>query len=643
MRVLVSHACSPRCPSCATCIGAGDAPGAEETPGVDAAPSAAAVLAAVADCTDEIVLGGGDAVAWPGLDAFLAAPRRCPTWVEASARAFSPSVPERLAVRGVAGIVVHVDATGPRLAPIQIVGAAESTIAIARRHGLGIRVRLRLRPTMLRVLILAVQRFAPLPVSLEVLRHDHGGAPAPIPPESVAGVFRHATNAVFAGDRTRTRGFLPPCTLRSLYRDRPAIWAETLAPSGARNACFEACASCGIADRCRFDDPGAIADAAQVQPIEVQVRYPAAHRTDGVTCVAPWTNLMVFDLNGDATQCCSGWTVGSRGNRFESSLSDIWNGNGYRSARRFMKRGPVSGLCRPICPRLYDRMHEETRFVIRPGSAAYVRNQEIMAEDIAEGREDVRSLPLTLGFAMSSYCNYDCIMCAYGRTPRRDLPADIWDELPAFMPTLRTLTFTGGEPLADAGVMQFLRDFDPVRWPDAGVSMTTNGSLLTPKALAHLRKCVFSDITVSLNAGTPEVYEKVQRGLPLETVLTNLDALLAFRTEHKRPFDVRLGFVVQPTSAHTLIAFGEIAASRQVRIRLLPLSTEGNAHLDFYRDADAVARLVEHIDRFEAWARVREPRYLEEIQTNRAAILGRATTGHLHREVAGEVFTPPPR
>jgi hypothetical protein len=40
---------------------------------------------------------------------------------------------------------------------------------------------------------------------------------------------------------------------------------------------------------------------------------------------------------------------------------------------------------------------------------------------------------------------------------------------------------------------------------------------------------------------------------------------------------------------------------------------------------------------------VREPRYLEEIQTNRAAILGRATTGHLHREVAGEVFTPPPR
>jgi hypothetical protein len=33
--------------------------------------------------------------------------------------------------------------------------------------------------------------------------------------------------------------------------------------------------------------------------------------------------------------------------------------------------------------------------------------------------------------------------------------------LPAFLPTLRTLTFIGGEPLADAGVMQFLRDIEP--------------------------------------------------------------------------------------------------------------------------------------------------------------------------------------
>ncbi len=616
MRVVVSQGCALRCPSCAICTGE------------DAEPSAEDVLSAVADCTDEIVLGGGDAVAWPGLAVFLATPKRCPIWIEAPTSAFTTTVLDRLQASGVAGIVVHIDATGVGSAAVmQVVDAAESAIMAAERRGLVVRVRVRLRSKTVRAVILLANRLAPRPVALEVLRHDRNGALVPIPPESVDVAFRHTTNVAFAGDRARTSGFLPPCTLRALFRERPAIWAETLGPSGARNDCLDICASCDIADRCRFDDRGAIADVSRAQPIKTHARYPASHRTDGVLCVAPWTNLMILDQMGNATQCCTGWTEGSRGNRLQSSLLEIWNGAGYRQARRLMKRGPLESLCRPICPRRYDRLHEERRFVILPGSAAYVRNQEILAADIAEGREEVRSLPLTLGLAPSSYCNYDCIMCNCGRRPRRDLPADVWDELPAFMPTLRTLTLIGGEPLADAGVMQFLREFDPERWPDAAVSITTNGSLLTPRTLAHLRRCTFSDITVSLNAGTPEVYEEVQRGLPLATVLANLDALIAFRAQRRRPFELRLGFVVQAANAHTLIEFGAIAASRHVDIRLLPLSTEGIDHLDFYRDADAVARVAEHLDRFESWARVRAPGFLQEIRTTRTAIRARAKSG----------------
>jgi hypothetical protein len=113
----------------------------------------------------------------------------------------------------------------------------------------------------------------------------------------------------------------------------------------------------------------------------------------------------------------------------------------------------------------------------------------------------------------------------------------------------------------------------------------------------------------------------------LATVLAHEDALSGFRAQRKRPFDLRLGFVVQAANAHTLIDFGELAASRRVGIRLLPLSTEGNAHLDFYRDPDEVARVVEHLDCFASWARVVEPGFLEEIGTTRAAILGRSGEG----------------
>jgi MoaA/NifB/PqqE/SkfB family radical SAM enzyme len=338
-----------------------------------------------------------------------------------------------------------------------------------------------------------------------------------------------------------------------------------------------------------------------------------------VRCMRPWTTLEITDPGGDARQCCADWTSAVHGNLRESTLAEIWNGPGYRAARRTMGAGAGSS-CLPICPRLQDGTLSEGRLQIVSGSERFVRNQVLIAEDVAARREATRAMPLSLVLCPSTYCNADCVMCLHGREPRRNLPDTVWEELPPFLPTLQTLVLLGGEPLANPRVWQLLRETDVDVYPDLSLDLVTNGSLLGGNALRQVRRAALGGITISLNAGTAEVFERVQRGLSFGDVIANLDALLRFREEHPRWFGVTLSFVVQPLAAHTLVEFGEIAHARDLDIRLLPLTVPGIPELDFYGDADAVARVVEELDRFRGWVDRTRPAWAPEVEAVRRAI-----------------------
>ncbi len=345
-----------------------------------------------------------------------------------------------------------------------------------------------------------------------------------------------------------------------------------------------------------------------------------AQSISGVICTAPWTTLEIVDPDGRIRQCCGDWTVGDRGNLHEQSLADAWNGSGYRMARRVMSGKDLSSLCHKICPRLYDAKFAESELSIIPGADAFVANQRMLIEDVAARREVVRAKPLYIAVCPSTYCNYDCIMCLHGRTPRRELSEDIWQELLSLLPTTRVLTLLGGEPLANPLAMKFLRSWDRAAYPDAAVSIVTNGSLLGATTLAHLERCNFANVTISLNAGTPEAYAQVQRGAPLQEVLANIDALLELRRRQGADFPVVLSYVVQPANHTTLIEFGEIARTRNLPIRLMPLSIEGVEELDFYNDEDQVARVLASLDSMAEWANESAQTYGAEIHATRSAI-----------------------
>lgn len=340
-----------------------------------------------------------------------------------------------------------------------------------------------------------------------------------------------------------------------------------------------------------------------------------------VVCTRPWTTLEVTDPRESARQCCADWTGDKLGDVDSMTLREIWNGAGFAAARKAMGAG-AGQKCLPVCPRLHDRQEHERRLQIIGGSERFVRNQLQIAEDIALRRSETTAMPLYLTLCPSTFCNASCVMCLHWREPRQDLPERVWDELPEFLPTLVRLTLLGGEPLANPRVWQLLREAGLEKYPDLAIDLITNGGLLTDRALGQIGASALGGVTVSLNAGTAEAYERVQLGLKFDQVIGNLDALLRFRDAHPRWFGVSVSCVVQPLTIDSMIEFGEIARARDLHIRLLPLTVPKIPELDFYGSPDEVRKVVEGLDRFEGWARNVNPSWIGEIDAARKAILG---------------------
>jgi molybdenum cofactor biosynthesis enzyme MoaA len=629
-RIVVSASCPTRCPSCIACRPGGHEATLDEATALAAEP--------------ELFLGGGDATRWPHLAALLAhnrareAPQRI--WVEAPAASLGADVLASLAAQGAHGVRVQIEGAGPKMTRILRVGDGEEAIARAETLGLETEARVCVRPKTFPMIVPLARRLRPRRVWLEIVRQDWGKAPETMPASAVDETLLASPNAAFSAHRASQSLYLPPCVAEKTWSVRTDAWRATLSDRGTPNDALPACEPCALRMRCRWDDPGALTPAARAaaKPIlslrerhravetpvpEIIVKQrPAA---PDVVCVTPWTTLEIVDPNGKARQCCSTWTVGDRGNVLASSMLDVWNGPGYQAARRSMARADLGGLCLPICSRLHDRKFEERRFQIQSGTETFVKNQLLLAEEIARRSEVIRAMPLRVALCPSTYCNYNCIMCDHGRMPRRDLPESIWEELPRFLPTVQSLTLLGGEPLSNPHTWQFLRSFDVERYPDASLDLVTNGSLLTAHALKQIQRCALGDVTISVNAGTSEAYERVQRGtISFEALFANIDALIRFRESRPRWFGITLSFVVQPAASATLIRFGELAHARDLRIRLMALNPENHEGLDFYTDPDVVARVLEDVDRFLAWVARARPEWLVEVRAARAAVLEEA-------------------
>ncbi len=313
-------------------------------------------------------------------------------------------------------------------------------------------------------------------------------------------------------------------------------------------------------------------------------------------CILPWTR-MELSTRRFLGPCCADFQ--REPVRVAGDLADACNGAAQRSFRRALVRSGHPKTCRESCPTLRSGRERLAEMQLWGGSAAFVKNQILILEDLLEGREHVRGQPLELMLPPTTYCNYDCLMCEWGEvgTLEDELPAEFYDAIAPLLSSVRALEVAGGEPLASPVFRDFLLRLDRAAYPNLRVSLVTNGSYLSPghPILEHVP---FSTIIISLNAATPETYAAVNRGLDFERVRKHLDALLEARRRGSLRGDIVYSMVLLKRNRHEIAAFVELAERDEVRVRfMLPMfdrnrqsvMTDEQTMREVLRDLDVAA------------------------------------------------------
>ncbi|MDD1703296.1 MAG: GTP 3',8-cyclase MoaA [Methanoregula sp.] len=140
--------------------------------------------------------------------------------------------------------------------------------------------------------------------------------------------------------------------------------------------------------------------------------------------------------------------------------------------------------------------------------------------------KDSYGRPVTnLRISLTSRCNLSCIYChAEGeKSPDAEMSAD---EIIGIMNLaaklgIRSIKFTGGEPLIRPDILKIIRAV-----PEGiEASITTNGILLAEMA-EDLKRAGLRRVNVSLDSLNPETYKKITGSDRLSEVLAGIDAAL---------------------------------------------------------------------------------------------------------------------
>jgi wyosine [tRNA(Phe)-imidazoG37] synthetase (radical SAM superfamily) len=164
-------------------------------------------------------------------------------------------------------------------------------------------------------------------------------------------------------------------------------------------------------------------------------------------------------------------------------------------------------------------------------------------------------------------CNWNCVYCQLGRTqplvnqrkeyyPSAGILAEVREALEAHKPgEIDWVTFVGsGEPLLHAGIGGVIRQVKAMT--DLPIAVITNGSLLyLPEVRQELSAA--DAVLPTLDAGTADLYRKVNRPHPGLTYKRLVEGLIAFRDEYRGKLWVEVMLVRGLND--TLQALGDIA------------------------------------------------------------------------------------
>jgi pyruvate-formate lyase-activating enzyme len=390
------------------------------------------------------------------------------------------------------------------------------------------------------------------------------------------------------------------------------------------------CDDCAWRARCAWALRGAVAPAVVAPLTEADVlalqsqatQRDVSHRphAEGVRadrgrlgipdllCVAPWTSLSITESILHPVPCAVSWidnAVAARDaaevlgvevaevhalearakNRglhswftFDNedvSLEALWNSPLLRRMRRQMRGGGPSRHCRSMCRVILGVEDRGAELLLRrdadlPDEAR--ENRRRLLEELREGRDVLTARPLDLIIGVASHCNITCGFCHGPKGLYGELTDRRRDEVQAWLPTLLSIGVSGpGEPLMSRNFLTLLGHMAERRYPALGVSLTTNGTLLTPSFLARHAGVRWSHVRVSLNAGSADTHARMTGRRLFDAVRRNLDALCALRDRATPPFDVTLSCVLSELVIGDLDAFARLVTDYRTEVVVEPM------------------------------------------------------------------------
>jgi MoaA/NifB/PqqE/SkfB family radical SAM enzyme len=177
----------------------------------------------------------------------------------------------------------------------------------------------------------------------------------------------------------------------------------------------------------------------------------------------------------------------------------------------------------------------------------------------------MRSQPISAEIELTNRCNLACVQClrSQGMKPYRlgNMPLDVYRHVLEQFPYLLTLSLNGfGEALMHGQLFEVVRYTKKLR-PWLKVGIYSNGTRIDERTADQLVESQITEINVSIDAATPETYERVRRGGRYRKVLAGLSHVLRARARAGRRLPmVGVNFVLLNANRGELVPFIEQAA-----------------------------------------------------------------------------------
>lgn len=227
-----------------------------------------------------------------------------------------------------------------------------------------------------------------------------------------------------------------------------------------------------------------------------------------------------------------------------------------------------------------EHLPESTKRAIRgsPIYAPYLRlANSTYAKRLRLRKQILTAFPYWINIELTNRCNLKCTYCPRPKMTHLQLEdmdlslfKRIVDAFSAIVTERTTFTPVGlGEPLMYRELPEALK-YLKVRYPMVLVHIDTNGTLLNRQKSEMLCRSLGSGdaLLVSLNAGSPITYSKLNGAAKYELVVDNIRTFLQIRAQLRR------GPTLSIQLLETGITAGEVQSFREF---WTPLITEGDA------------------------------------------------------------------